>query len=246
MRIPNLLTLVVTLTLVGLSSTAMAADVVDHGPLTELLGKYVDGSGQVAYAKWHASNADREALDAYLDEIASAKLDGASRDARLAFYINAYNANVIDAVLDRWPVESVMKEEGFFKKVPHRVAGEQMTLDELEHKTIRPSFAEPRVHFVLVCAAKSCPRLRQKALTEKTLEADLEAATREFVPKATALKDGKLRTSQLFNWFADDFEAAEGSVAAYLAKYLEGAEQKAAQSGAKVVFGEYDWAINAQ
>ena len=122
-----------------------------------------------------------------------------------------------------------------------------MTLDELEHGLIRKEFSEPRIHFVLNCAARSCPKLRQSAVTESNLESTLAKATTEFVPAATKLEDGKVVTSQLFNWFAEDFEKAQGSVAKYLAKYESGDTKKALESDdVEITFSEYDWRINSQ
>lgn len=239
--------LLITLAVLFFAPAAWAADVVDTSSWDKLLDEYVDASGQVDYARWHKDEADRKHLDAFLEKVAEADPDSASKDAQLAFYINAYNATVIDSVLEKWPVKSVMKEKGFFKKEKHPIAGKKMTLDELEHKKIRPTFSEPRIHFVLVCAAKSCPRLRRDALTEANLERVLDKSAREFIPRATQVKGGEVVTSQLFNWFAKDFEEDAGSVQAYLAKYTDGEAKKLLESGdAKVTFSTYDWAINKQ
>lgn len=223
-------------------------DVLDHAPFEALLRKYVDGRGRVAYARWKADAADFAALGKYVEQVGSAKVDGKSEQARLAFYINAYNALVLKSVLDKWPVESVIGVDGFFNKEQHRVAGQQMTLDDLEHnKIIRVQFAEPRIHFVLVCAAVSCPRLRTTAMTADNLERELEAATREFVPRATRVAGDKVVTSQLFNWFKTDFEKHSGTVAAYLARYADEPTRKKLGSGQMTIdFSEYDWAINKQ
>jgi hypothetical protein len=221
--------------------------VVDTAPWQELLSEHVDAKGQVDYAAWHADKEDRKKLDAFLAKVAKANAGEHPKKAQLAFYINAYNATVIDSVLEKWPVKSVMKEDGFFKKEKHPIAGIERTLDALEHKLIRPTFKEPRIHFVLVCAAKSCPRLRSEALTAKNLEATLDAAAKEFIPAATTVEKNSVTTSQLFNWFAEDFKNEAGSVEAYLAKYTDKKTKKVLESGdAKLKFSEYDWAINKQ
>lgn len=230
-----------------LAPAAFATDVVDTSSWDALLSKYVDAKGQVDYAAWHKSKADQKKLDGFLKKVATAAPDKHPSKAQLAFYINAYNATVIDSVLEKWPVKSVMKEKGFFKSEKHPIAGKERTLDALEHKLIRPTFKDARVHFVLVCAAKSCPRLRQDALTEKNVDKTLEAAAKEFIPAATSANGKTVTTSQLFNWFADDFKNDAGSVQAYLAKYTSGETKKVLESGeAKVMFSEYDWAINEQ
>lgn len=243
-RIPAVL---VALVVLLFATTTWAAEVVDTESWQSLLSKHVDKKGQVDYAAWHADKEDRARLDAFLAKVAKAKPSSHDKKAQLAFYINAYNATVIDSVLEQWPVKSVMKVDGFFKKQKHPIAGKKRTLDELEHKLIRPTFEEPRIHFVLVCAAKSCPRLRPTALTAKNLEATLDAAAKEFIPAATSTKGSAVTTSQLFNWFADDFKNEAGSVEAYLAKYTDGKTKKVLESGkAKVKFSKYDWALNKQ
>jgi hypothetical protein len=243
----KLLTLSAALVVLLFATTGWADDVVDTDPWQALLSEYVDSKGQVDYATWHADKEDRKKLDTFLAKIAKAEPDANSKKAQLAFYINAYNATVVDSVLEKWPVKSVMKEKGFFKKEKHPIAGKKITLDALEHKLIRPTFQEPRIHFVLVCAAKSCPRLRAKAVTEKNLEATLDAAAKEFIPAATTTTKKSVTTSQLFNWFEEDFENETGSVQGYLAKYTDGKTKKALKSGdAKLKFSEYDWAINKQ
>ncbi|WP_230467601.1 DUF547 domain-containing protein [Lujinxingia vulgaris] len=230
------------------SASEAGAEVIDPAPFEALLERYVDARGQVDYARWHASAEDRARLGEVVEAVGQAEVEGKSADARLAFYINAYNALVLNAVLERWPMQSVMKAEGFFDKVKHRVAGQSLTLDELEHsRVIRAQFEEPRIHFVLVCAAKSCPRLRQEPMRAATLERQLDAAAREFIPAATRRTESGVETSQLFNWFAEDFVKSAGSVQAYLLRYVRDAElRQALEAGADVSFSEYDWAINAR
>lgn len=240
------LSLFVALAAVFATSTAAAENVVDHEPFGELLETYVDADGQVAYGKWAESDDDRERLEAYLADLAEADLEGHSEPAKLAFYLNAYNAYVLEAVLEAWPTESPKSIEGFFDGRTHEVAGREMTLDELEHGLVREKFDEPRIHFVLVCAAKACPRLRTTPLTEANLDRQLEAAAEEFVPRVTELEDGKVVTSQLFNWFSEDFEQAEGSVRAYLSGYVDGKlEEALGDEEVEVTFREYDWTVNS-
>ena len=235
------------LVLLCAGSASAGEEVIDHSPFGELLDEYVDAEGRVAYAKWKKSDEDLEKLRGYLEEVAEAEPGGESRDARLAFYLNAYNATVIASIIDHWPTEGPMKIKGFFKVEEHEIAGEEMTLDALEHSLIREEFDEPRIHFVLVCAARSCPRLRTDPLEGATLEESLEAAAREFIPEATRLEEGKVVTSRLFEWFAEDFEEAAGSVREYLARYTDGEVAEAlGDEETKLGFREYDWSVNAQ
>lgn len=223
-------------------------DVIDHAPLEILLTKYVNSQGNVGYAQWNTDKADRDALKSYLANVADAQVDGYSSNSKLAFYINAYNAIVLDSILKQWPVKNVMTLDGFFDKSKHTIAGQQMTLDDLEHnKVIRVQFQEPRIHFVLVCAAKSCPRLLTTALTAVNLEKNLESAAREFIPKATRVEENKVFTSQLFDWFKQDFEKHSGSIQAYLTRYVSADIAQVLNNGTSTVeFTEYDWSINKQ
>ena len=214
-----------------------------------LLKRYVDSKGMVDYARWHSNLPDLQRLGRYVRAIANADPSIHSQTSQLAFYLNAYNALVLADVLASWPVDSVLKEEGFFDGRNHTVAGQQLTLNELEHdEVIRPRFSEPRIHFVLVCAALDCPRLRTTALTAANLEAELAAATAVFVPQATELQeDGSVQTSQLFNWFAEDFIAHSGSIAAYLRSHLrdDSLRQALESDQVTITFSDYDWSINA-
>ncbi|MFB6350864.1 MAG: DUF547 domain-containing protein [Bradymonadaceae bacterium] len=239
--------LIAAVGLLATASTASADDVIDHEPFGQLLETYVDADGQVAYAQWKQNDGDLEKLRSYVDSIAEAEPEGHSDEAKLAFYLNAYNAHVLAAILDHWPTDSPQSIKGFFKVHKREVAGRAMTLDHLEHKLIRKKFDEPRIHFVLVCAAKACPRLRTSPLTESNLDASLSEAAGEFIPRVTELNDGKVVTSQLFNWFASDFEEAAGSVREYLAEYTDGDVKEALQKEeVEVTFREYDWSINKQ
>ncbi|MEJ2271375.1 MAG: DUF547 domain-containing protein [Candidatus Bathyarchaeota archaeon] len=111
---------------------------------------------------------NNEEFKDYISAISSADITNLSKNDKLAFYINAYNATVIKNVLDHWPIKSPLEVDGFFNRIKHKVAGTEMTLDELEHKytlTIEPVLS----HFGLVCGAKSCPKLIAKAYDGKSV-----------------------------------------------------------------------------
>ncbi len=226
----------------SISTGALAKDVISHKPFNEILKTYVS-KGKIDYAGLKANEADFKKFEAYVDAVATAKIDG-TNDAKLAFYLNAYNATVMKAVIERLPLESVMKVDGFFNKVNHKIGGKEMTLDHLENKVVRPEFKDARVHFGLVCGAKSCPPLKNKAFTEKNVQSLLEKNTKSFIPSATKVDGEKVTTSKLFEWFADDFKGAEGSIEKYLAKYLPMHKDLLESGKAKVGFSEYSWVLN--
>lgn len=226
------------------SSAAFAADVVNHKPFNTLLKTYVK-KGKVDYKGLKGNAEDMGRFNTYVESLANAKITKKhSQKSKLAFYINAYNANVIKAVVERYPLKSVMKVEGFFKKIDHKVAGKTMTLDHLENQIVRKDFKEPRIHFALVCAAKSCPPLKAKAFTEKNLEKQLEKNAKKFISKTTTIEGNVVTASQLFNWFADDFKGDKGSVNKYLANYLPDHSALLLTEGVEIKFSNYDWDLN--
>jgi hypothetical protein len=220
------------------------ADAFDHGRFDRVLRAHVEG-GRVDYAGIKRSAMAE--LDAYLASVARARLDGLSKPDRLAFFLNAYNALVIREVARRYPLTSVKKVPGFFKGLRHKVAGKVLTLDELEHKTIRPEFKDARVHFALVCAARSCPPLRAAAFRGASLDRVLDRLTRSFINSwhGVRIKGDSVRVSQLFNWFAEDFKRDAGSVGRFLARYHKTAGPRLATM-THFEHLPYDWSLNAK
>ena len=190
---------------------------------TRLLSKYATPQG-AKYAAWHDNAADRAALAKVVAAIAHEKPEG-SRDEKLAFYLNAYNANILEGLLERYPIKSVRDIAalfGFFTQNRITAAGEKMSFNHLG-KDIIHGFNEPRIHFALNCASASCPPLRPKAYTGEGLAAQLDQQTTAFLNGdphgAKATEDGKkLDVSEVFDWNAGDFQSA-GGVVGFINKY---------------------------
>ena len=227
-----------------------AAPQFDHSGWSRLLAAHVDASGRVAYRNLHEK--DLPALREYLDALAGAAPADWPRPEQLAFWINAYNAGVVWAVLQGESAESQAGRDGLFKSWKFRVAGQERTPDEIEHRILRAQFAEPRIHFAIVCASASCPPLRPEAYVAAQLDAQLEAQARTFLQDPTRnVIDPKVKTLQLsavFDWFHADFEKAAGSVLAFVARHVaDPATQKWLLAGPeKIAYLDYDWTLNAQ
>lgn len=213
-----------------------------------LLHTFVTADGGFRYK---ALAADAEALaklNAFTAQVDTADTSKLSREEALAFYINAYNAMTIAEVLKLWPVTSVLKKDGFFDKTKHTVAGESLTLNELETTKIRTPFNEPRIHFLVNCASASCPVLVGEAITAANLESLLQRQATEYVSRTTRFPKGKkaLEISSIFDWYKDDFGGPEG-VRAFIAAHVA-PEQRAfvADSANKMGFFNYDWNTNAR
>ncbi|MCB1057077.1 MAG: DUF547 domain-containing protein [Acidobacteria bacterium] len=222
--------------------TPHTAEGVDLAPWERVLEKAaVDGG--VDYAALAKSSAD---LDAFVASLATAEPAVLEHDGQVAFWINAYNALVIRSVLDRYPdVESVLKIEGFFDKELHRVAGEDLTLNQVEGKA--RALGDPRVHFALVCASIGCPDLSGEAYRREALEEQLARQTRDYLAnpdKGLRYEAGEtvLYLSMIFDWYAEDFG---GDAFAWIVPHLPqslAAEIRA--KGPELRFLDYDWGLN--
>src|SRR5579862_1808514 len=207
-----------------------------------LLAKYVTPAG-VRYAAWKGNEADMASIQRVVDAIGSAPAsEGTSKDD-LAFYINAYNAWILDGALGKYPVKSVKDATFSFFILNHiKVAGQKMSFNHLEKDVIRERFKEPRVHFALNCASRSCPPLNPEPFRGKDLDAQLEKLARAFVNSERGVKV-KSKTavdlSKIFDWYKDDF-AAVGGPMAFINKY----RTAKIPENAKVTFQEYNWMLN--
>lgn len=163
-----------------------------------------------------------------------------------AFYINAYNVMVIKGIIDAYPVKGPMAINGFFDKIKYNVNGEKVTLNNIENDILRKKFPDARLHFALVCGAVSCPPIPSYAITPDKIDAQLTALTTESIRNSNFtkvdIKNKKVNVSMIFNWYKNDFIAANGSVLNFLNKYME--TPLPAQTA--VSFYDYDWSLNGK
>jgi len=231
------------------TGSAAVAPIFDVAPWQTLLDTYVTSDGGVRYSALRENAEHRAALARLVDAVGSAEVSEGGRDARLAFFINAYNILTMHAVLERWPIESVMQSEGFFDAQAHRVAGVDRTLNQLEGDVIRgEEFGEPRIHFAVNCASVGCPPLAQRAYTAANLEEQLSRQTDAFVRGTSRIERGRERVSvsQLLEWYADDFGGPEG-VRAFLVAHLEGEDAAFVRDpSTRIEHFPYDWSLNGR
>lgn len=223
----------------ALAAVTFAADW--QSEYARLLKKYVTPNG-VRYAEWKANADDMKAIKAVADGIGTAPASTAKSPEQLAFHINAYNAWILHEALEKYPTKSV-KDALFTFFISKRitVAGEKMSFNRLEKDIIRPRFNEPRIHFALNCASRSCPPLRHEPYAAGPLEDQLEQQTRAYIntPKGVIpTKDGAT-VSKIFEWYKEDFQTS-GGILAFINKRLA----KPLPSSAKLTFQEYDWGLN--
>jgi hypothetical protein len=233
-----------------------------HAPFDALLRRYVqphpDGVNRVAYARWKAATADVKALDDYISSLARAAPSKLPRDEAFAYWANLYNAVTVKVILDRYPVKSIrdIKSDSFIDPKAYlgpwrtkrvTVEGKALSLDDIEHEIMRPTFKDPRVHYAVNCASIGCPNLLPKAWQAATLEADLDAAARDFVNHkrgVEVLAGDKLRVSSIYKWFREDFGADDKAVIAHLRKHARPDLAARLDKVTSIAEDQYDWALN--
>jgi hypothetical protein len=255
---------------VVLASSAVAA-AFDHAhPAWEaLLQRHVaaNAAGTASKVRYAGMMADRARLAAYLDALAAVTREDYgrwTRQQRLAFLINAYNAWTVELVLTRYPGVESIKDLGSVLQSPWkrkfvRLLGEVKSLDEIEHDMIRArgAFDDPRIHAGVVCASIGCPMLRRDAFVAERLDDQLDDAMRRFLSDRGRNRfdaaDGVLRVSKIFDWYRKDFERGHrgydslGTLFARHADALADAPEARARIRAgnyRLEFLEYDWALN--
>jgi hypothetical protein len=231
---------------------------IDHAAWDAILAKYrresSDGVARFAYDALAASREDRASLKAYLASLAARPISAYGRGTQMAFWIDLYNALTIDVVIDHWPVASIRDvriSPGWFSVGPWgrkliAVEGEQVSLDDIEHRILRPLWRDPRVHYAVNCASIGCPNLPARAATAANLEATLAQGARDFVnhPRGCRIEGGRLRVSSIYEWFKADFGGTDAGVIAHLREHAAPDLARALESVARIAGHDYDWAIN--
>ncbi|GIW42735.1 MAG: DUF547 domain-containing protein [Candidatus Binatia bacterium] len=230
----------------------------EHAAWTAILQRYVSG-GWVSYTELRDSGMpDLRRYLASLEAVCREDFDAWTEAEKLAFWINAYNAYTVKLILDHYPVKSI-RSIGLLPGAAFRerfiplqnVRGHLVSLNEIEHEILRREFREPRIHFAIVCASKSCPALRSEAYRASRLDDQLDDAARTFLRDVHKNRfDPVTRTlylSSIFRWFREDFERAASSLPAFVAPYFD--RSTAAEilaPGVKVEFLDYDWSLNGR
>ncbi len=216
---------------------------VDHGLFDSVLKAHTK-EGQVDYP---AVAADK-AFSTYLDQLATTPAPSAKNE-KLVYYMNAYNALAIKGILNGKSPSNFIGRQIFFKTTKFKIAGGENSLHNIEHEILR-KMDEPRIHFSIVCASSSCPKIRSDAYTVAKLEEQLEDNARRFVndPSRNRFdKSEKLASiSQIFKWFAEDFEKSAGNVQKYISKYVNDPDvaKEMAAEGYKIKYLDYSWNLN--
>lgn len=236
----NILIIGINILLISSLAHANSAKVtIDHSAWNTLLITHVTADGKVNYQEFIK---DKVQLNDYLQYLGEHIPDKSwSENETLAYWINAYNAFTIALIIEHYPVKSIVDIKNAWDIDFIHLGNKTFTLNDIEHQIIRKEFNEPRIHFVLVCAAISCPILLNEAYTPDKLEQQLQQQGKEFIndPSKNSITQKKAKVSQLFNWFADDF-TKNGSLNDYLNQF----SKIKLDPNARVDFLEYNWDLN--
>lgn len=235
----------------GIGNVQSDSKPVSHSGWDSLLKKHVNNDGMVDYK---GMMADSTELKEYLNLLSNNHPNESNwtKDERLAYWINAYNAFTVKLIIDYYPVESI-KDIGSSINIPFvstpwdikfiEIEGEEYDLNNLEHGIIREEFEEPRIHFALVCAAMSCPKLRNEAYTADKLDAQLEDEAKDFFnSEKNKISPDKATLSKLMKWYSGDFEEVAPSVIAYVNRYSD----TKINEDAEIDYMDYSWKLNEQ
>jgi len=228
----------------------------DHKSWDLLLQKYVvtatDGINRFAYGK--VTSKDRIQLEKYLADMAVISISRFNRAEQKAYWINLYNALTIRVILDHYPVKSIRDIDispGFFADGPWgkkllRVEGEGVSLNDIEHRILRPVWRDNRLHYAVNCASLGCPNLQAAAFTAENTETLLEKGAREYVnhPRGVRIEKGKLFVSSIYEWFKEDFGDSDQGVIAHLKQYAAPALQQQLQKVQRIADDAYNWQLN--
>jgi len=212
-----------------------------------LLRRHVHGLG-VDYEAWHDDAADRKALDEVIEGLADLDPAPWAHDESVAYWINLYNAATLRLVLEHYPLDSIKDIGSLFSAGPWsrkvvRVAGRDLSLDEIEKKILLPLARDARVHFAVNCASVGCPPLRDRAWRGQALDEQLDRATRFALhrPRWLRIDGDTVFLTKIFDWYEKDFERDAGSVRAFLARYRDDLPP----GDYSIEIMDYDWDLNA-
>jgi len=213
---------------------------ISHIGLDTLLKKHVSVQGNVNYKGFKK---DSIAFEKYLSLLTKNPPDDSTwnNNEKLAYWINAYNAFTIKLILNNYPTKSIKNISNPWDKKFFSIGKNKMNLNAIEHEILRKKFNEPRIHFAIVCASYSCPKLLNTAFTAANIEKQLEAQAKDFIndPKRNIITADKVQLSEIFSWFTGDF-TKKGTLIAFLNKY----STVKINEKAKVSYLPYNWNLN--
>ncbi|MEM8821029.1 MAG: DUF547 domain-containing protein [Pseudomonadota bacterium] len=230
--------------------------VIDHSSWDRLtrehLSRGANGVALLDYAGFDAT--DRRVIADYIAALEATPVSQLNRSEQFAFWLNLYNAATVAVILEHYPVKSIRDIDispGFFADGPWgarllSVEEEELSLDDIEHRILRPIWQDPRIHYGVNCASIGCPDLRAGAFTGSNVDTALDEAARAFVnhPRGATVREGRLVVSSIFDWFEEDFGGDDSGVIAHLKRFAEPALAQRLEGISRISDDDYDWQLN--
>jgi hypothetical protein len=236
---------------------SMSAQAQDMTQWNRILRAYYNPAHGFDYQALKAK--DAAALQALRSQLGRVNVAALTPKQQLAYWINVYNVNTVATIVENYPTESIRDLStdpiirlNVFKKERVPVGGAKLSLNDVENDRIREGFKDPRIHFAINCAAKSCPAIRMEAFTGEKLDAQLDEQARAFLNGphgARFQRDGDtlvITTTKIIDWFSDDFEKWGGGKTAFIRRYVPADKQRMIDQAKEIEleFDDYDWKLN--
>jgi hypothetical protein len=236
------------------ASDESSTQTIDHSAWDAFLAHYLvsdsaDGISRVAYRR--VLPEDREALSLYIAALGGLPITGYCRAEQLAYWINLYNALTLRTVLEHYPVDSILdigpkRGSGPWRRKLIHIEGEEVSLDDIEHRILRPFWRDPRLHYGLCLAALGSPDLAPRAFRAATADAMLDAAARAYVNSARGvrLERDRLFVSSIYVWYKADFGGSDRDVIQHLKRYAKPQLAEALARETRIAGDSFDWSLN--
>ena len=229
---------------------------IEHDAWKQFLAKYLrvqkDGANRLRYRD--VSRKDRESLVNYIGHLSAQPISRTNRAQQMAFWINLYNALTVKVTLDHYPVKSIRDIDispGLFADGPWgkqliKVEGVALSLNDIEHRILRPIWKDPRIHYAVNCASIGCPDLQPRPFSASSLDTDLNAAARAYIndKRGVTIKDGAVSVSKIYDWFIEDFGDSADAVLAHIIRYARPSLKTRLEKIATISDAHYDWSLN--
>jgi hypothetical protein len=229
---------------------------IDHSEWDRFLGQYIqpgeDGINRVPYSR--VSDTDRQQLRLYIASLEQLPIRRYSREQQLAYWINLYNALTVYVILQHYPVNSIRDIDispGFFADGPWgekllTIEGQAVSLNDIEHRILRPIWQDPRLHYALNCASIGCPNLPNSAFRSDTIDSLLDQGARAYInhPRGVMFRNGKLYVSSIYSWFRDDFGDSDSAVIGHLEQYASPSLKNRLGGVRRIAGDDYNWSLN--
>jgi len=238
------------------ASNENSTQVISHQSYQDFLGHYLfkgsKGVNQLRYSEVNVK--DRQALENYIKSLTKLPIRAYNKNEQLAYWVNLYNALTIQLILKHWPVKSITKiniSPGFFSFGPWdaplvTIEGQKITLNDIEHRILRPIWNTPLLHYALNCASMSCPQLQNQVFTGTNSQKLMKKAAQEYVnsPYGVKVERSNLRLSKIYQWYQADFGNNESQVLKHIARFAKSGLKQQLLNNQKPITYDYNWNVN--